>query len=255
MTPALPQRTSGGSTFNYKPPTDQSGNERRQNIFFGSADDERRDSAKYTEAMEQKELHADKGVVVGELMKSKGLGLVDRIDTQSTSFMHSAETEAAVRQMLEAKKNQPKLKAVEDAPDPLVYEVDAAADPEAEAQWLLEREKKRELQDAKTAKNRKKRQKKKGVPVEDEPAAPAVPSIGPAAPSVPSIGPSRPTPSMQAPVVETEAATPPVSDDEAEIGPPMPPSMQAPVAETEAATPPVSDDEAEIGPPMPPSMQ
>ena len=40
-----------------------------------------------------------------------------------------------------------------------------------------------------------KRQKKKGVPVEDEPAAP----------SVPSIGPSRPAPSMQAPVAETEA--------------------------------------------------
>ena len=216
VTPALPQRTSGGSTFNYQPPPDQSGNVRRQNIFFGSADDERRDSAKYTEAMEQKELHADKGKVVGELMKSKGLGLVDHIDTQSASFMHSAETEAAVREMLKAKKNQPKLKAAEDAPDPLVYEVDATADPEAEAKWQLEREKKRELQDAKTAKNRKKRQKKKGVPVEDEPAAP----------SVPSIGPSRPAPSMQAPVAETEAATPPVSDDEPEIGPPMPPSMQ-----------------------------
>ena len=249
MTPALPQRTSGGSGFNYKPPTDGGGNARRQNIFFGSADDERQDSAKYTEAMEQKELHADKGKVTGELMKSKNLGLVEHIDTMSTSFMHSAETEAAVRAMLLAEKNRPKPMAVEDAPDPLVYEVDAAADPEAEARWHLERERKRELQDAKTAKNRKKRQKKKGAPAEeDEPAEPA-------GPSVPSIGPSRPPPSMQAPAAETEAATPPASDDEAEIGPPMPPSMQAPAAETEAATPPASDDEAEIGPPMPPSMQ
>lgn len=74
VTPALPQRTSGGSGFNYKPPTDGGGNARRQNIFFGSADDERQDSAKYTEAMEQKELHADKGKVTGELMKSKNLG-------------------------------------------------------------------------------------------------------------------------------------------------------------------------------------
>ena len=160
MTPALPQRTSGGSTFNYQPPPDQSGNVRRQNIFFGSADDERRDSAKYTEAMEQKELHADKGKVVGELMKSKGLGLVDHIDTQSASFMHSAETEAAVREMLKAKKSQPKLKAAEDAPDPLVYEVDATADPEAEAKWQLERDKKRELQDLRRMQNKGAKQKR-----------------------------------------------------------------------------------------------
>ena len=245
VTPALAQRTSGGGGFNYKPPTEQGGNERRQNIFFGSADDERVDSAKYTEAMEQKMMHADKGLVTGELMKSKGLGLVEHIDTMSTSFMHSSETEAAVRAMLLAEKNRPKPMAVEDAPDPLVYTVDATADPEAEARWQLERERKRELQDAKTAKNRKKRQKKKGAPAEDEPAGP----------SVPSIGPSRPPPSMQAPAAETEAATPPPSDDEAEIGPPMPPAMQAPAAETEAATPPPSDDEAEIGPPMPPAMQ
>ena len=210
-TPALVQRTHGGGGFNYKPPTDQSGNARRQNIFFGSADDERQDSAKYTEAMEQKEMHADKGKVTGELMKSKNLGLVEHIDTFSTSFMHSTETEAAVRAMLLAEKNRPKPMAVEDAPDPLVYEVDAAADPEAEARWQLERERKRALQDAKTAKNRKKRQKKKGtLAAEDEPAGTSVPSIGPA----------RPPP-------ETEAETPPPSDGEAEIGPPMPPSMQA----------------------------
>merc|ERR1740124_614664 len=103
------------------------------------------------------------GKVTGELMKSKNLGLVEHIDTFSTSFMHSTETEAAVRAMLLAEKNRPKPMAVEDAPDPLVYEVDAAADPEAEARWQLERERKRALQDAKTAKNRKKRQKKKGT--------------------------------------------------------------------------------------------
>ena len=272
VTPALAQRTSGGGGFNYKPPTEQGGNERRQNIFFGSADDERVDSAKYTEAMEQKMMHADKGLVTGELMKSKGLGLVEHIDTMSTSFMHSSETEAAVRAMLLAEKNRPKPMAVEDAPDPLVYTVDATADPEAEARWQLERERKRELQDAKTAKNRKKRQKKKGAPAEaaeDEPAGPSVPSIGPsrgphqaaaeteAATPPPSdgedeIGPPMP-PSMQAPAAETEAATPPPSDGEDEIGPPMPPSMQAPAAETEAATPPPSDGEDEIGPPMPPA--
>merc|ERR1740124_1418514 len=142
------------------------------------------------------------GKVTGELMKSKNLGLVEHIDTFSTSFMHSTETEAAVRAMLLAEKNRPKPMAVEDAPDPLVYEVDAAADPEAEARWQLERERKRALQDAKTAKNRKKRQKKKGtLAAEDEPAGTSVPSIGPA----------RPPP-------ETEAETPPPSDGEAEIG-------------------------------------
>lgn len=52
-------------TFQYKPPPGEPDAERRLNAWKGAPEpgEERRDSAKYAEAMEQKRFHSDKGLV------------------------------------------------------------------------------------------------------------------------------------------------------------------------------------------------
>jgi hypothetical protein len=156
-----PQR-SAVTSFQYQPPEAKDDGVRRQNLWRSAGEDGPTDRAKYTELMEAKEMHADKGACTGELLpRTTGL-MHDAPSMIQTAFGHDQQTEARVRESIKARELAAKRKAeMPPATDPSVYEVDEVADEDAERAWEEKQQKRAAGLKDKQEKKRQKRLKKK----------------------------------------------------------------------------------------------
>ena len=156
-----PQR-SAVTSFQYQPPEAKDDGVRRQNLWRRAGEDGPTDRAKYTELMEAKEMHADKGACTGELLpRTTGL-MHDAPSMIQTAFGHDQQTEARVRESIKARELAAKRKAeMPPATDPSVYEVDEVADEDAERAWEEKQQKRAAGLKDKQEKKRQKRLKKK----------------------------------------------------------------------------------------------
>jgi len=141
--------------FSYVPPKAKDDGVRRDNLW--RANDERGDRRKYTELMEEKQLHAEKGAISGELLSSS-LGLAapeQRLEVSAAFISQLAATSAP------SPKRQ-RGSGPSFGTSAATYEV-GEEDAESVRTWEQQQLLRQQREDAAAARRKKKRERKKAA--------------------------------------------------------------------------------------------